>query len=203
MSKTDFKEQIVEKFQNMDEKQRYMVFGGVLLVIFLLDYFLLMKPQLDTFFKVNSKISVLSAELKEAKENITKKSFYLSEVQKLKKRVSEANAKVKPKEDLPSILEQISLLADQNKLKIDQILPNSENQTLVLEDNKKKYYSLPIFIQARSDYHNFGRFINSIENSDIFFNIKSFTISSTESDREHKVILTLDAIIYEKSEETQ
>lgn len=197
MNKTDIKEQIVERLQNMDEKQRYMVFGGILLFVFLVDYFLLMKPQLDALYKVNSDSNVVSGQLKEAKDNIQKKDFYIKEVDKLKEKVVQSNEKVKTKDEVPFILEKISLLADQNNIKIDQILPNSENQELVLEDNSKKYYSLPIFIQARSNYHNFGRFINGIENSNIFFNIKSFTVTATENDREHKILLTLDAIIYE------
>ena len=65
-------EQISSVFSKVEGKNRYYVFVGILFVVFLLDYFLLMSPQLSSLKKINPEIRTLSENIKKAKADIDK-----------------------------------------------------------------------------------------------------------------------------------
>lgn len=187
-----------EKIAGLDDKQRYWIFAGILVFIFLLDYLILMRPQLNTLSKINPEIKLLKDDLKKAKDDIQKIDYYKGEVEKLKGSVSEANIKVKPKEAVPLVLEHISRIADQNGVVINQIMPEPEGQEVAIQNPERIYYRLPISVEARGGYHQFGRFINALENGEVYIEVKTFSISSAGVEtRQHKINLKLDAVIYE------
>jgi len=192
-------QKIQDFLNNLDEKQRYYFFAGILVFIFLLDYLILMRPQLNKLWKINSDIKVIEQELSTAKNDIQKEAQYYQQVKQLKEQVKQSNLKVKSKEEVPLILEKISRLANNNGIKIDQIMPVTEEQESLLEDKGTKYYSLPINVEARGGYHDFGRFMNELERGDIFLGIKKFLIYSSEDPRAHHVRLTLNAVVYERT----
>lgn len=198
--KNDLKDKISEKFEKMDDKTLYYIFGGVLLLVFLLDYFVLMRPQLATLTKINPELKILAGDIEKAKTEITKLDQYKKEVSRLEDAIKKENEKVEPREEVPLILEHISRLANTNGVKITQIMPNVIDSEIVLENNDRVYYSLPIDIEAKAGYHNFGRFIDTIEQGEIFLQVKKLTIASTANTKDHSIKLTLDAIVYEKAE---
>ena len=57
---------ISEIIPKLDEKNRYYILGGLLLVISLVDYFLVMQPQLSTLRSLNPKITLLAGDIKTA-----------------------------------------------------------------------------------------------------------------------------------------
>ncbi|MBP9854561.1 MAG: type 4a pilus biogenesis protein PilO [Candidatus Omnitrophica bacterium] len=197
--KNNVKEQFKEKFEKMDEKTIYIIFAAVLFSVFLLDYFVLMRPQLAALTKINPEIKILSDDIAKAKIDITKLDQYQKNVVELEEGIQKENKKVEPKEDVPLILEHISRLANKNGVKINQIMPNAVDSEIVLENNERVYYSLPIEVEAKAGYHNFGRFINAIENGDKFLRVKKLTMASMAGAKDHSVKLTLEAIVYEKA----
>ena len=189
---------ISELISKIDEKNRHYFLIGALLFVFFLDYFILMRPQLVTLTKINPEIKMLSQDIEKTREDIQKLSFYQSEVKRLESLLAETSQKVKSKEEVSIILEQISRMANQNNVKIDQLMPFIEDQKVLLDDNKRSYYALPILVQARSGYHDLGRFLNQLEKSNLFLYVTSFSIITGEDARAHALKMNLQAIVFEE-----
>jgi len=181
----------------LDGKNRYYVFFGGLFVFLILDYFILMSPQTATLIKIKTDRSTVLKNIKKAKLDIQNLNLYRSQIKQMKKDIDEVNLQVKSKDSVPLVLEYITRLANDNGVKVDQIMPDSQELKLLLENDEKRYFSLPILIEARSGYHDFGRFLNEIENGDVSLKIKNFMISSRKSTRYHDVQLTFQVIVFE------
>lgn len=192
------KEKISGIISKIDEKNRHYFLIGALVFIFLLDYFILMRPQLDTLTKISPEIKLLSQDLEKAREDIQKLGFYQGEVKRLEGQVAQTSQTIKSKEEVSIILEQISRMANQNNIRIDQIMPSIEEQKMLLKDKNRTYYALPILVQAKSGYHDFGRFLNQLEKNDLFLYVTSFSIISGEDVRAHALKMNLQAIVFEE-----
>ena len=188
---------VSELIGKIDEKNRHYFLIGALLFIFLLDYFILMRPQLVTLTKINPEIKLLSQDSEKAQEDIGKLGFYQTEVKRLESQLAQTSKTIKSKEEVSIILEQISRMANRNNIRIDQIMPSMEEQKVLLEDNKRTYYALPILVQAKSGYHDFGRFLNQMERNDLFLYVASFSIITGEDVRAHALKMNLQAIVFE------
>jgi Tfp pilus assembly protein PilO len=193
---------VIEKLEplleKINEKNLPFVMVGCVLAIIAIDFFLILTPQLSSLGKINPKIKTISDELKATKENIDKMGYYVSQSNKLKIKFDEISARVKSREEIPIILERISRLALKYNVKIDEITPDQNNQKQLLKEKERKYYALPILIEANSDFHNFGRFLNQIETDDVILLISAFKIVSRGESRQEDIKLTLEAIVYDK-----
>ena len=69
---------------------------------------------------------------------------------------------------------------------------------MLVDDNKRSYYALPILVQARSGYHDLGRFLNQLEKSNLFLYVTSFSIIAGEDARAHALKMNLQAIVFEE-----
>ena len=189
--------QISAVFSKVDGKNRYYVFVGILFAVFLLDYFLLMSPQLSSLKKINPEIKAVSEKIMKAKEGIDKLNTYRADLQEASKKFTEANLKVKSRDEVSFVLEYIAYVASETGVKIDQIMPDTLSQELLTENNHRKYYDIPIYMEARSSYHDFGIFLNKIEQNDISLRIGTFSIVATNDTRQHAIKLTFKATIFE------
>jgi len=194
----DIREKISSLFEKIDGNNRYYVLVALMALIFLLDYFVLMSPQLASLKKINPEIKAVSDRIKGAKADMNKLDTYQSDLQELSKKFEEANLKVKSRDEVPDILEHIANIASESGVKIDQIMPDSLDQDLLTENSQRKYYDLPIYMEARSSYHSLGRFLNKLSQNDISLRIGAFTIVATNDTRYHLVKLTFKATIYEE-----
>lgn len=191
-------DKISSVFEKVDGKNRYYVFIGILLAVFLLDYFLLMSPQLSALRKISPEIDILSGDIKKAKEDMGKLDAYKSDLAQMNKKFDEANLKIKSREEIAIILEYIANVASETGIKIDQIMPDTLGQELLIENNQRKYFDLPIYMEARSGYHNFGRFLNEIDRNDISLRIGTFTVIATGDMRNHMIKLTFRVTVFEE-----
>lgn len=190
--------QINRVFEKVDDRQRYGIFAGILLFIFLLDYVVLTRPQLAALSKITPEIGILRDDLRLARDNIAKKDVYQKQVEKLNAGVEASHQRLWPRERVPLIFEFISRTADNNGVTIDQMKPLSADQKELLKVPGRKYLALPLEIQARAGYHDFGRFLNQLESGEVFLNVEKFSIISAEGRSPHAIQLTLRAVIYEE-----
>jgi len=184
--------------KNADEKTRYYIFAGVLVFVLILDYLVLMGPQLATMTKTKSQIQIVGDDVTRTKNDLLRLNQYREEVKNLKKQIKQGQMKIRPREGVPLILERISRMATDSSVKVDQISPRAEGQELLLENDERKYYSLPVEITAVSDYHDFGRFLNVIERTDILFIVDSFSIIQGGASKVQSVKVTLKTIVYDE-----
>ena len=167
-------------------------------LVFFLDYFVLMSPQLAALKKINPEITAISDKIASAKGDMKKLGVYQSDLEEMTKKFEDANLKVKSRDEVPSIIEYIANIAGEAGVKIDQIMPDSLDQELLTENSQRKYYDLPIYMEARSSYHNLGRFLDNLNQGGISLRIGAITIVATDDMRYHLVKLTFRATVYEE-----
>ena len=63
-----------------------------------------------------------------------------------------------------------------------------------------QYFALPIVIQARCGYHMFGRFLNRLENEEMYSILKDLIVQSDEKDpHTHLFNMTIKVILLDKT----
>ncbi len=194
-------ENILSNISKIDEKTRYYILGGGLVLIFLADYFVVMNPQLKTLGTINSKILQLSKDFKTAKEEIGKTRQYHQEVVKFREQLKKDERRIIKNEEVNSVLEAISRMAREENIRVDQIMPIVGSEKVLLKNRDEKYYSLPIMVTVRCGYHDLGRFLNRVENGDIFLDISDFSIAASSDDSmRHAIKITFKVVAFEKVE---
>ena len=197
-------EKIPEIIAKLDEKNRYYILGGILLGIFLLDYFLVMQPQLATLRSLNPKISLLAKDIRSAEDSIHQYTKYQKDLTNLKEKGTVVNERIISKEEVPMVMEKISRMANKSGVKIDQIMPLKGSEAVLMKNNDGKYSALPIQVEARSGYHDFGRFINQLENSEIFLSVANFSFAADASDTLRQAArLTVKIVVFDKTDKAQ
>ena len=146
----------------INQKYHYYLFGAALVVVFLLTYFVFTRPQLNQLTKITPEIKALSSNLKKAKEDIHRRGDYESQVEGFRKNIESVKSRILVREDMPLILERVSQLAMKNGIKIDQLMPYPAEEKVLLTYDQSSYFILPIFMEARGGYHDFGRFLNEL-----------------------------------------
>ena len=192
-------DKITARLPKITEKNRNYVLGGVLFGIFLLDYFLIMSPQLRTIMALNPKIAILKKSVKTTNENIAKIDQHRSELAKLKDEMTVLGNTILLREEIPNILKRISLIANETNVNLSQIVPLKNSEKLVLSNDVGKYYSLPMLVTASGGYHDLGRFFNRIERDEIFMSVIDFNIAATDKNlQRHSIKATIKAFGIEK-----
>jgi len=196
--KTDVKENITKTVNAINAKNPFLLIGIVLLVVFILDYLFVMQFQLGTLRSLSPKIKELSEEVKTTKKNIELLPQFRKELTRLSGELGDINRKIRTRQDIPAILEDISRLANKNGVKIQQIMPNTSVEKSLLQNEDGQYFSIPIIMEARSGYHQFGKFLNQLENEDVLLQTRDFTIAASKESLSHAIKITFDAIIVER-----
>ncbi len=194
-------QQFSQVFTRINEKNPYLFLIGLLVTILVLDYFCIMQFQIKVLSSLNSKTHSLAQDLKTNKDNIARLDQYRKELNKLNEQLEKIGHKMKSKDEIPLILENITRMADENGLKIDQIMPGTMALESLLKNNEGQYFLIPVVMEAQGGYHDFGRFLNQLEKEEVLFTIPYFTISANNNDPfQHLIKLTINAIIFEKNQ---
>ncbi len=193
-------EQFILQFSRISPQQKNYILAGCVILIFILDVLVFMRPQFKVMTKINQKIRSLSQDMKTLKSDAKRIDQLKDQLEQLKTEVAKTSGKIFPKESVPLVLENLSRLANENGIKIDNIKPLSDQESLVSEKKGRSYFALPIELQAKAGYHNLGKFLNRLENGEIFFKIKNFTVTPTPDFKTHNVQLTLETVVYEETQ---
>jgi len=191
-------EKVVDILKKLEGKNIYYALVGVLVLFFLMDYFILMRPQLAALSKIGAEINILSGDLGKVKTDIQRLNAYRNQTAQLRQNIKEENHRANLKDDVPLVLEHISRIAIKNNFQINQIMPDVIQQELLLEDDEKRYFRLPVLIEAKTSYHNFGRFLNQLERADAVLNVDAFAVMAKKDGKLHNIKLTLSVIIFEE-----
>ena len=131
------------------------------------------------------RLKVISPKIAELKRDITKlnKDMALVEVKERAAGKAQGTAektmeKIISEEKITQILEYISRVANERKVKIMRIVPLRSPGKPVKGASDTKYSSLLITLEISSGYHQLGRFINDLENADVFLEVDELQIRS-------------------------
>ncbi len=188
------------KALNFDfEKNKNLIIVSALVVIFIFDVIILMKPQIAILSKLSSKSAALNRDLRDAKKAVASQKDTENKLALLKVKVKEWGSAVTPEEELPSVLEGISRIANQTSTKITQIKPIKEEKAPILKSASGTYYKIPILIEAQCGYHSLGKFLNELENGQVIMKIIALEIVANPADIMHHLVkLTVQTFVIGK-----
>jgi type IV pilus assembly protein PilO len=192
---------VTEKIKKLDPKYRYLIFGGALLLVFLINYFLLLGPLMGSLNKMSAKTSEIRQNLQGVKNDIARIDQNRAQLEKIRGQINEVKIKIRSKQEVPLILEDISRNANQTGVKIDQLMPLKDQQDTLAKTEQVNYFSLPILIQVRSSYHDLGRFLAQLEGDKIFYSLSGLSITANPKDATRQMVqLTIKSVISEKAD---
>lgn len=124
---------------------------------------------------------------------------YTRRLKELKEQIRHKQARIPQRMHLPLMLEQISQLAQKNHIAIEELVPLKDNIRSVLQTNDGQYWGLPIRLEGRGAYHDWGRFFEALENhTSMNVTVNEILITAEGSDgRKHPTSLLLEAVLYE------
>ena len=187
---------IMDALSKLSEKNRYYILGAILIAMILVNYFLPMRWMLKRFSEINPKASTLLKNLHQAKRDIRSQEKYRMQVAQLREQMKKAGSQILSKDEIPTILEEITMLAQQSRIKVNQIMPLKEYQKLAFTNDEGKFLSLPISLNLRGGYHDIGRFLNRMEKDKIFMSVTDFEIAASGDDPiRHTVSMTVKTFI--------
>jgi len=191
---------ILEAFNSLNEQARYSILGGVVVLVLLLDVFLLVLPQCGSIVDINDQIKTLSTDTAQVLTDKQRINQLKKSLDQTRSTLEAMNIKIRPLQEVPAILDTISRIANEYEVKIDKLVPQKQEQESLTQAEEGHYYALPIVIQARCGYHMFGRFLNKLENENLYFSLKDLVVQNDEKNpRTHLFTLTINIILVDKS----
>ena len=190
---------IIANFNRLDLRTRYAIFAGCLAAVFLLDGFTLMAFQWLILQNIESKSQTLEQNIKQVKSDLVRIDQMKASLQRSRTQMETMNMKIRPVTDKDSILDDISQIANQAGVKIDQLTVQGDFQKALISTKTIKYYALPIVIQASSGYHTFGHFINELEQARLSFILSGLTIEDHSGDSRHSINAIFKVVLSDKN----
>jgi len=170
-----------------DKKTQVMILAGLLTVLAVVVYLsFILIPQVVRVSNAISEAGSVGFELKEAEKNIANIPIFEKNKAAYAEKVDRYEKMLPVEQEIPSLLENLSSIAKSSDIKIVGIIP-----VTVKEDKSKKpqvYQEIPILINAKSGYHELGKFLSSMENSDRFMKVADIQIkANAQSPKKHDV----------------
>lgn len=197
--KIDFR-QVTEFLNKLDIKFRYAIFLGVLLLILFIDFFTLMNLQWGAIEKMGNDNQTLQQNIERLKSDMQRINQMKDGLQKNRTQLEIMNVKIRPVGEISSLVDDMSSLANEVGVRIDQLTPQPEGPKSLASNESAKYYVLPIVVQASSSYHKFGHFLNRLELGKFLFMVPSLSIEDRDGDIHHHLInANLKVVLSEKN----
>ncbi|MGA2775871.1 MAG: type 4a pilus biogenesis protein PilO [Candidatus Omnitrophota bacterium] len=164
------------------DKQKKILVVLFCLMLAYVDVSFVLKPQLTFLNKLSSQIGKYKADLAEFEKGIL-------EMRKIKS--NPALTKVKPQgmkkiiadSEIGNLLQDISDSANKLDVKILQMKPLKESSTAGDKvPGAEKFIPLTIMLDTVCDYHQLGKFINSLEAGDVYIKVAEIKISAQQAD---------------------
>lgn len=190
---------IIEKFNNLDIKARYAALAVCVVVVMGLDYLVLTNFQLRSLSGIDAQVKKIKEETIRVKADTQRIDQIKSGLENSRTQLQALNSKIRSLQEVPAVLEDISRLANESHVQIEQITPSKEVAESLVSSGDVKYYSLPIVIIARSGYHMFGQFLNKLESGDLLFTIRDLSVTQSKGSGSLSIQATLKVILADKA----
>ena len=131
---------VVTVFSKIDDKNRYYIFVGILVFVFLLDYFLLMSPQLSALKKINPEIKTVSDNIKRAQADIDKLNTYRADLENVSQKFAEAITRTMQLARQQDPIKISNTVSEFSWSRVARLLLNVYSDTiLITQDNSTDY----------------------------------------------------------------
>lgn len=171
------------RFNKVLDTKKIFLIALIALFILYMDFSFIFKPQIrgigiigPKIIKLDKDISVLNKDLAALQD------LQRSGLEVKKQEESSKSKKIIYEEKMPSLLQDLSDMANNNSIKIMQIKPSKD--TKLKEEVIAGVKILPIIItlELSCGYHSLGAFINALENSAQYMAVQEMKITSDPND---------------------
>jgi Tfp pilus assembly protein PilO len=154
----------------------------VCLVLIYVDFAFLMKMQLAGLKGTGPKIAKLKTDLDLLNKDLNSMEYTESQQLENRQKILARTKKIIPQEQIASLMQEISEIANKDRVDIAQMKPSLE---LPAKQSKpvtpQKFTPLLIILDVTCDYHHLGGFINDLENAQVFISVVDLKIASEET----------------------
>lgn len=163
----------------LDNKKILLIAIACVFVLYI-DYSFIMGMQRNGIKSIKTQKEKINKDITELNKNLV-------DLEILKKKQGDAPVKQKKlitEEQLTALLEDISLAANTNNVKIMQIKAEKELKAKDVKPAVSAVKAKPLYIilDVSGSYHDIGRFINNLENAEKFMSVLEIKITRDSSD---------------------
>ena len=180
------------------DKQKKILIAIIFVLVIYVDTAFILKSQISGVSSLNPKISRLKNDLSNLNRNLSNMRASKNTQGLATPRAQGINSsKILSEGQIPGLLQDISSEANKFDIQIGQIRPSREAanaKSAVAGD--KLFTPILINLDLTCDYHNLGKFINELENFQVFLEAQELKISTSPLDyMKQKVTLILKTYV--------
>ncbi len=178
------------------DKQKKTLIVIVCAVIIYLDATVILKTQIAALNSLNPKITRSKSDLVNLNRDLIKMRASKGGQGEAAQKATIKSFRLLLEGQLAGLLRDISSEANKFDIKISQIRPGREIQAAKSAAAGDKFTPVLINLDLTGNYHNLGKFINSLENFPVFLNVQELKVSTRVSDyMKQKIILVLKTYV--------
>jgi len=133
----------------------------------------LLLPQVNGAIKNYNKVNRIRVEVSSAEHDIAKIDGLKKQIEQYSGKVEKYEQMLPAEQEIPKLLEDLSTMAKGSGVKIVGITPIQSKEE---PDPDAIYQAIPIQINAKSGYHELGKFLSELEASDRFMKVVDIKI---------------------------
>ena len=182
---------IVHFLNSRNSREKLMIVVGAVLALAAIDNFLLIMPSAHSFLTTGPRLATLKRDLQTLKEDRRNEALIQKNWEETKATLAQSEKSLISANELPTLLENLSQLAQNTGVKIISLNPREE---LSLKNTKPAIYPIiPIDLRAVAGLHELGAFLSKLEGGQTFFRVADIKISVNPSHlTQHSVELRLE-----------
>lgn len=168
-------------------KQMAIVISSTVLFGLLVSIIFIFKPQVVNISGVRTSLGKLKVDLRNARSDISRIGVMKDEIESYDKKIDQYEKTLPTEDGIPGLLESLSEMAKSANMRIAGIVPVDHKGSGA---GNRVYKEIPIMITAKAGYHELGRFLSSLENSDRFMKVADMQIKADKvSPKKHDIEL--------------
>ena len=180
-------DRILTELKNNPKQMILFVAAAALIMVILYLNFVLI-PQVVGAFGAVMRMNKAQSELNSAQTDAARIATLKKSIVSFEAKVDKYEKMLPAQQEIPSLLESLSDMAKSSGIKIVGIMPVAAKEEKFQKE--QIYKETPILISAKSGYHELGRFVSDMENSDRFMKVADIQIKvSAATPKKHDVEL--------------
>lgn len=180
---------VFEKLEKLSKTKRFLLFGGVIVVIVALVVYFIFLPKIKDYQRLSSEYSALDKKLAAAKKTALELPKLREEYNKAEIQLKVVMKALPESKEIPSLIESISVSGQESGLEFVLFQPG-------VEKNKSFYAEIPVSIQISGKYHNVAVFFDKVARLPRIVNIQDIVMKVDPSKKSNDLVTTCSAVTY-------
>jgi Tfp pilus assembly protein PilO len=179
---------LLGKLKAMPVQQLFISLGAAVVLLLALDVMLVLRPQVGGIVAIDRKTAQIKTDIDTLVSNKQRMAQFREGLDSARKTMKNFKAMVRKEDEVPVVLKILSTLANEYGVKIDQLIPQKSDGTVIVKNEDGQYRSLSILVRAKAGYHQLGRFLSRLEQERVFWYLESVDIIADAADPARHVV---------------